>query len=204
MKYLALGDSYTMGELVASKDNFPHQLVALLNADNPVAIEPPTVIAKTGWTSEELYQQLSLLDNISGNHDIVTLLIGVNDQYRGYDSSKYEKYFLKLLLRAILFAGGQSRRVYVLSIPDWGVTPFAEKEGKDRQQIAAEIDLFNKRNKILTLAYRCHYLDITQLSRHQGKEEGFLAEDKLHYSAAAYKQWAERLAKLINETLLKK
>lgn len=203
MKYLALGDSYTIGEMVLEKDNFPHQLAAILQEKQVGEMEQVQVIAKTGWTSEELFTHLSTLDNLSHDNDLVTLLIGVNDQYRALAVDQYEKYFLKLLMRAILFAGGQSRRVYVLSIPDWGVTPFAEKEGKDKGKVAAEIDLFNKRNKVLTLAYRCHYLDITPLSRHQGLDETNLTEDKLHYSAKAYREWAECLAKLVKDTLPK-
>lgn len=201
MKYLALGDSYTIGEMLPEKDNFPHQFAAILQQEQFGTIQQVQVIAKTGWTSEELFLHLSTLNDLPHDNDIVTLLIGVNDQYRGLALEQYEPYFLKLLMRAILFAGGQSRRVYVLSIPDWGVTPFAENEGKDIHKIASEIDVFNKRNKVLTLAYRCHYLDITALSRHQGLQPDFLTEDKLHYSAKAYHQWAERLAKLVKDTL---
>lgn len=197
MKYLALGDSYTIGELVEEKDNFPNQLREKLTTENNLNMERPVIIAKTGWTSEELYQKILTQPEIPNNFDLVTLLIGVNDQYRSLDLAQYQSYFLKLLIKAILFAKGQSQNVYVLSIPDWGVTPFAAEEGKDKEKINKEIDAFNLRNKTLTIAYRCHYLDITHLSRHHGVDEQFLTRDKLHYNAAAYAQWAERLAKLI-------
>lgn len=190
MKYLALGDSYTIGELVAAKDNFPHQLAGILKKTFD-DLKPPKIIAKTGWTSEELYQAVKA-EKPENDFDIVTLLIGVNDQYRGLSIEQYEQYFLKLLLRAILSARGQSRRVFVLSIPDWGMTPFAQKEGKNPASIAAEIDAFNKKNKLIALAYRCHYVDITTMSREQGTDNSFLAEDLLHYSAKAYEEWAEK------------
>lgn len=203
MNYLALGDSYTIGELVDEKNNFPHQLSESLKNAGFKNIESPKIIAKTGWTSDELYQHIESLPDLQNNFDLVTLLIGVNDQYRNIDVAVYQKYFLKLLMRAIMFAKGQSRHVYVLSIPDWGVTPFAEKEGKDKVKINSEINLFNKHNKTLSLAYRCHYLDITPLTRHQGLDEKCLTNDLLHYSAVAYGQWVEDLTKLIKNTFQK-
>lgn len=203
MKYLALGDSYTIGELVDEKDNFPRQLTELLQRSGFEDLQRPEIIAKTGWTAEELFQAIAAEHSTFENDfDLVTLLIGVNDQYRGYSVEKYEQYFLKLLLRAILFAKGQSRRVFVASIPDWGLTPFAMKEGRSKEKVAQEIDTYNKRNKVLTLAYRCHYLDITTLSRRQGEEpEKYLTSDKLHYSGAAYQEWAGKFAQIIQETL---
>lgn len=199
MKYLALGDSYTIGELVEAKDNFPNQLTDILKTDFN-DLEPPKIIAKTGWTSEELYQAVEA-QKPENDFDFVTLLIGVNDQYRGLGLEQYEKYFLKLLLRAILSARGQSRRVFVLSIPDWGHTPFAQKENKDKTAITAEIDGFNKKNKLITLAYRCHYIDITAVSREQGLDNGYLAEDLLHYSPKAYKEWAKKAGNAIGAAL---
>lgn len=195
MKYLALGDSYTIGELVAAEDNFPNQLAGIMNKHFD-DLEPPKIIATTGWTSEELYQAVET-ENPENDFDIATLLIGVNDQYRGLSIEQYEQYFLKLLLRAILSARGQSRRVFVLSIPDWGITPFAQKEGKDPTTITAEIDAFNKQNKLIALAYRCHYIDITDISREQGRDNSFLAEDLLHYSAKAYEEWAKKAGHVV-------
>ena len=201
MKYLALGDSYTIGELVAAKDNFPHQLAEILkkNFDD---LELPKIIAKTGWTSEELYQAVEA-EKPENDFDFATLLIGVNDQYRGLNIEQYEQYFLKLLLRAILSARGQSRRVFVLSIPDWGITPFAQKEGKNPASIAAEIDAFNKKNKLIALAYRCHYIDITAMSHEQGLDNSFLAEDLLHYSSKAYGEWAKKAGHVVVSVLKK-
>lgn len=201
MKYLALGDSYTIGELVKAEDNFPNQLAGILKKTFD-DLEPPKIIAKTGWTSEELYQTVKE-EKPENDFDFVTLLIGVNDQYRGLTIAQYEQYFVKLLLRAILSARGQSRCVFVLSIPDWGITPFAQKEGKDPASIATEIDAFNKQNELITLAYRCHYIDITAMSRKQGTDNSFLAEDLLHYSAKAYKEWAEKAAHVVVPVLKK-
>ncbi|HET8573714.1 MAG TPA: GDSL-type esterase/lipase family protein [Edaphocola sp.] len=199
MKYLALGDSYTIGELVAAKDNFPNQLAGILKKTFD-DLEPPKIIATTGWTSEELYRAVEN-ERPENDFDLVTLLIGVNDQYRGLALEQYERYFLKLLMRAILSARGQSRRVFVLSIPDWGVTPFAKSEAKDTAGIASEIDAFNKKNKLMTLAYRCHYIDITSMSRTQGLDSGSLAEDLLHYSGKAYGEWANSAARIIDHVL---
>lgn len=200
MKYLALGDSYTIGELVEEKDNFPNQLTELLRKQYFPDLPLPTVIAKTGWTSEELYREVESrkLDN---DYDFVSLLIGVNDQYKGLNLDDYKQYFLKLLIRSILLATGQSRRVFVLSIPDWSVTPFAAQQKIDSEKVAKEIDEFNKQNKLLALAYRCHYLDITPATRKQGVDESFLAADKLHYSPEAYKDWAKKACRLIGESV---
>ncbi|KAK6026931.1 hypothetical protein OSTOST_07089 [Ostertagia ostertagi] len=150
--YLALGDSYTIGELVASRENFPHQLVALMKQDQ-FDIADPVIIATTGWTTDELAASIRE-HNIHETFSFVTLLIGVNNQYRGRDVDDYKKEFTNLLNQAILFANGHARHVFVLSIPDWGVTPFAE--GKDRAKIAQEIDAYNNACKEITLANKCH------------------------------------------------
>lgn len=198
MKYLALGDSYTIGEQIEPKGNFPNQLTVLLQKQYFSNLEEPEIIAQTGWTSEELYKAVEE-KHPSNDYDLITLLIGVNDQYRGLPLDQYERYFLKLLMRAILFAKGQSRRVFILSIPDWGLTPFAKNQ--DQKAIAQAIDAFNTKNKTLALAYRCHYIDITETSRIQGTKAEFLAKDQLHYSAEAYKEWAIKALRVMGPTL---
>lgn len=194
--YLALGDSYTIGEQVPFQDNFPNQTVALLRQKN-INITDPVIIATTGWTSDELQAAIREKD-LKETFSIVSLLIGVNNQYRGRSVENYQVEFLQLLSQAIHFANGHADKVFVLSIPDWGVTPFAE--GKDRAQIATEIDAYNAASKTITQAHQCHFIDITDSTRANGQKEDFLAEDKLHPSGKEYALWAERLADKLTNT----
>lgn len=196
-KYLAIGDSYTIGEQVAAEYNFPHQAVRLLN-EQGISVAPPKIIAVTGWTTDELAAGIKAEDP-KGPYDFVTLLIGVNNQYRGRSIEDYREEYTALLGQAIEFAGGSPKRVFVLSIPDWGVTPFAE--GRDREQIAKDIDAYNAAKKDITLAYNCHWLEITESTREHGTDESYLVEDKLHYSGKEYAVWAERLVSMIAEEL---
>lgn len=196
--YLALGDSYTIGEQVIAEENFPHQTVSLLNENFNLKVTIPKIIAVTGWTTDELNAAIKK-EEIKETFDFVTLLIGVNNQYRGRDIENYKEEFTDLLNQAIAFAKGNPDRVFVLSIPDWGVTPFAE--GKDRNDIALKIDQYNNAKKAITAAHKCHYFDITASTRKHGTDETFLTPDKLHYSAKEYRQWAEGLAPLIASTL---
>jgi lysophospholipase L1-like esterase len=129
----------------------------------------------------------------------VTLLIGVNNQYRGRDLENYKEEYTQLLDIAIRYADGHAQNVFVLSIPDWGVTPFAE--GKDRAQIAKDIDAYNAAKKEITLAHNCHYIDITDSTRKNGMTAEYLAEDGLHPSGKEYKIWAERLAPEVAKVL---
>lgn len=187
--YLALGDSYTIGEQVSSDENFPHQTVALLKKQG-IEVSQPVIIATTGWTTDELASSIRE-HNITDTFSFVTLLIGVNNQYRGRDLENYKEEYTQLLDIAIRYADGHAQNVFVLSIPDWGVTPFAE--GKDRAQIAKDIDAYNAAKKEITLAHNCHYIDITDSTRKNGTTAEYLAEDGLHPSGKEYKIWAERL-----------
>jgi lysophospholipase L1-like esterase len=177
-RYLALGDSYTIGESVAPADRFPHQLAREL------ALGEPQIIAKTGWTTNELNAAIDAASP-RGPFDLVTLLIGVNNQYRGRDAEQYRGEFAALLQRAIGFAGGDAKNVVVVSIPDWGVTPFAE--GRDRAQIAKDIDRYNAINREETARAGARYVDITPVSR--GGDPALVADDKLHPSAKQYTEW---------------
>ncbi len=190
--YLALGDSYTIGEKVLVEENFPNKTVALLNGKLSI----PQIIATTGWTTDELDAAITAA-NITTTFDIVSLLIGVNNQYRERTVNNFEIEFEHLLQRAIAFANNNSTHVVVLSIPDWGVTPFAE--GRDREKIAREIDAYNLVCKIAAQKFNTHFIDITTAQRLDGNKEEFLAADKLHPSGKEYKKWAERLAEKINE-----
>jgi lysophospholipase L1-like esterase len=193
LKYLALGDSYTIGEQVAFKDNFPSQLVQRLRTDR-LEVTDPVIIATTGWTTDEL-QAAIREQNLQETFSFVSLLIGVNNQYRGRPADQYAMEFSQLLDQAIVFANGQSQHVFVLSIPDWGVTPFAE--GKDRSKIAEEIEEYNKAAREITVARRSHFIDITDSTRANSGKEEYLVADQLHPSALEYTIWADRLAKAV-------
>lgn len=195
--FLALGDSYTIGEQVSMSQNFPHQTVDILKKNN-VDVAAPVIIAKTGWTTDELAMAIRE-HNIVDTFSFVTLLIGVNNQYRGRTAEEYKGEFTQLLEQAIAFANNDASKVFVLSIPDWGVTPFAE--GRNREEIAAAIDEYNKINKDITTEYKCHYLDITESTRKNADNALYLADDKLHPSGREYEVWAAKLAPMIEAAL---
>jgi lysophospholipase L1-like esterase len=192
--YLALGDSYTIGESVPTADNFPNQVVSFMQ-NNAITFNPARIIAKTGWTTDELEAGTAAentADPLRYSYDFVSLLIGVNNQYRGRTADSYKPEFEALLKKAILFAGNRPGKVVVLSIPDWGVTPFAT--GRNRAQIAAEIDAYNTANKEIALRYNVHYIDITPWTREAAANTSLLAADGLHPSGIEYKRWAEKIA----------
>jgi len=197
--YLALGDSYTIGEQVPASDNFPNQTTRLLRSSG-IEVVDPVIIATTGWTTDELAASIRE-HNIRDTFSFVTLLIGVNNQYRGRSIENYEEEFLQLLQTAIGFAGNNTNRVFVLSIPDWGVTPFAAD--RDRAKVASEIDDYNASCRRITLTNGCHHLDITDSTRLHGNDAEYLVADELHPSGKEYAIWAERLTKQIKEELTK-
>lgn len=197
LTYLALGDSYTIGESVPLKKNFPHQTVALLRKEK-IEIEDPAIIATTGWTTDELQEQLSRV-RLRVPFDFVTLLIGVNNQYRGRSTTEYATQFTELLEQAIGFAGGKASHVIVLSIPDWSVTPFAKT--KDRKKIAKEIDAFNAINEKIARQYNVHYIQITTSTREAVKDKTLLAKDGLHPSAKEYSKWAVKVKEVMMKEL---
>ena len=188
--YLALGDSYTIGESVPAPDNFPNQTVLLLK-NAAYDLKPAEILAKTGWTTDELQNNINN-HSFTPPYDIVTLLIGVNNQYRGRPVDTYKPEFENLLKQAIQYAGGKADHVIVLSIPDWGVTPFAN--GRDRTQIAREIDEYNAANKNISENYKVYYIDITPWTREAATDLSLLATDGLHPSSKEYKRWSEKLA----------
>ena len=189
MKYLALGDSYTIGEDVAAEGRWPTRLARALR-DEGVALEEPRIIATTGWTTDELCTAIDGEEPL-GRFDFVTLLVGVNNQYRGRSVAEYRGEFADLLRRAVGFAGGDPARVMVLSIPDWGVTPFARGQGRDAAQVASEIDAFNDAARQLAEREGVAFVDITGISRERGADADMLVADQLHPSAAMHALWAE-------------
>lgn len=193
--YLALGDSYTIGESVAESGRWPVQLAALLR-ERGVAIDAPQIIAKTGWTTDELLAELDRV-HTAESYGFVSLLIGVNNQYRGRPLDEYVQQLNQLLDISEVLAAGRSDRVLVLSIPDWGTTPFAE--GRDRAKIAREIDAFNSAAKAECARRGIAFVDVTGISR---ERKELVAGDGLHPSAQQYALWAQAAlptaAKLLN------
>ncbi len=191
LTYLALGDSYTIGEAVDQKSSFPYQLAAQLKTIG-INVGEPKIIARTGWTTDELQAAVTGA-KITQAFDLVTLLIGVNNQYRGYSQEVYRKEFSALLLTAIGFARGKKDHVFVVSIPDWGVTPFGKSSGKDPKVIGEEIDQFNAINAEETKIAGVSYTDITPGSRLAASDAGLVASDGLHPSGKMYTAWASAL-----------
>ena len=188
MKYLALGDSYTIGEGVAEDGRWPVVLARALRAEG-VALEDPRIIATTGWTTDELAAAIDAAEPL-GEWDFVSLLVGVNNQYRGRSLENYREEFTTLLQRAISLVRGRAERVLVLAIPDWGVTPFGTASGRDVAQIARELDAFNAAAAAICAEHGVAFVDIAPVARVRGAEAAMLAEDGLHPSAAMYALWA--------------
>jgi lysophospholipase L1-like esterase len=197
--YLALGDSYTIGEGIHEAGRWPLQLAAALREEG-IALADPRIIATTGWTTDELSAAIDAAGPL-GCFGLVSLLVGVNNQYRGRDLDNYREEFDALLVRAVGFASNRADRVLVLSIPDWGVTPFAAGTGRDLATIARELDDYNAAARALCLARGIAFVDITPASRQLGADPMMLAADGLHPSAAMYAQWA-RLALPVARRLL--
>lgn len=188
--YLALGDSYTIGEGVAPAGRWPVQLATALQEAGHVVAEPQ-IIATTGWTTDELDAGIGAAAP-EGPYGLVSLLIGVNDQYRGRSVEEYRPRFTALLQRALGFAGQQRRRVFVLSIPDWGVTPYARDNNRDPAQIARELDAYNAAAQAICAEHAVAFVDITAISRERGAQPDMLVDDGLHPSAAMYTEWTRR------------
>jgi lysophospholipase L1-like esterase len=187
--YLALGDSYTIGESVPVSDRFPVILVNDLN-NNGYNFQEPKIVAKTGWTTDELKAAI-LKENLGENYDLVSLLIGVNNQYRGRDVENFRVEFADLLNMAIGFAGNQPENVVVVSIPDWGVSPFGAS--RDQEKIAREIDLYNKVKKEETLKRNVIFVDITGVSRSGSGIPDYFAKDGLHFSGKMHQLWVNEI-----------
>ncbi|WP_299249953.1 SGNH/GDSL hydrolase family protein [uncultured Cytophaga sp.] len=190
IRYLALGDSYTIGESVPASDNFPAQLADSLNASGK-KVSSYKIIARTGWTTTNLIDAIHAA-SYKDTFNLVSLLIGVNNQYQGKDIETYKIEFVQLAERAIQYAGGKKENVFVVSIPDYGYTPF----GKNNQMyISQQIDLFNAANKQLSDSLGLRYCDITPISRRALTEPDLVAEDGLHPSGKMYAEWVDLIMK---------
>ena len=195
-RFLALGDSYTIGESVAMEERWPNQVADAL-AEEGISTDV-TIIARTGWTVDELWQGIQKHPP-ERTYDLVTLLIGVNDQYRGYPVDGYREDFRFMLGKAIEYAGGAPDHVIVLSIPDWGVTPFAW--GRNSTQIAADIDAFNLVNRAESEKAKVHYVDVTPVSREAVNQPSMIATDGLHPSGEMYAEWTRLFLPIALEIL---
>jgi lysophospholipase L1-like esterase len=186
--YLALGDSYTIGEQILLKDSFPYQVVQMLRKNN-IDINAPEIIAKTGWTTANLLSAISVTKLLK-KYDFVSLLIGVNNQYDAVTFSIFEKEFEELILKSISLTN-KSKNVFVFSIPDWGVTPFAAERNKE--EITKEINEYNLVCKSIAEKYNCVFIEITEEYKFDADNDNFLAADRLHPSAFEYEKWAKKL-----------
>lgn len=190
-RFLALGDSYTIGEGVAPQARWPAQLTTALRG-NGLAVAEPEIVAVTGWTTDELASGIERAAP-AGPFDLVSLLIGVNDQYRGRSADAYRAGLLPLLRRAVDFAGDRPGRVLVVSIPDWGPTPFAAAEGRDPVTVGREIDRYNAVAERAARTARCPFVDVTRISRRAAARPALIAADGLHPAAPMYTLWLEAL-----------
>ena len=197
IKILALGDSYTIGEGVKQSESWPMQLVSQLRKDN-LKVDTPHIIAVTGWTTTDLMSAIKK-SRLEQRYDLVTLLIGVNDQFQGYSEESYATNFEKLLLKAVGLAGGRHDRVIVISIPDYSVTPFGKRFGSAR--IRAEIERFNEINNKIAVEKGVRYVNVTEISRRASEDLTLLAPDGLHPSAKMYAEWVELIAPVARSML---
>jgi lysophospholipase L1-like esterase len=195
--YLALGDSYTIGEGVAPEGRWPVQLAKRLRAGG-VAIDDPQIIATTGWTTDELSGAMDATA-FAPPYALVTLLIGVNNQYRGRSLANYREEFAALLSRAIALAGERADHVVVVSIPDWGVTGFARTHGRDAHRVGIEIDAFNATARAIAHDRGVAFVDVTLISREAGDAPDALVDDRLHPSAAQYVRWTDAILAAAHE-----
>jgi lysophospholipase L1-like esterase len=205
IRYLALGDSYTIGELVSERDRWPNQLAALIEASPQFQQKMGEgedihvrIIARTGWTADDLWRGMQA-NPPSGTYDMVSLLIGVNDQFRGLPLDGYREDFRFLLGKAVEFAGGNPKRVIVLSIPDWGFTPFAAVT--DTELISQQIDEFNAVVLEETEAAAAHFVDVTVISRMAMDDFELVTGDRLHPSGKMYALWADKIVPIALEIL---
>lgn len=187
-RYLALGDSYTIGEAVPAASRWPQQLVALLRRHG-VAIDDPQIIATTGWTTDELAASIDAIGP-QPPYQLVSLQIGVNNQYRGRSAGEYRGEFRRLLQRAVALAAGRAGRVVVVSIPDWGVTRFGAGDARGRDAIGRELDVYNAIARDETGHAGARWVDISGIAR---RHAGLVADDGLHPSAAQYTLWLQAI-----------
>lgn len=190
IKFLALGDSYTIGESVKEEERWPEQLAAALRKKGK-SVEKPRIIATTGWRTDQLKKAIEEA-KLKPEYNLVSLLIGVNNQYQGKRVESYAPEFEELLNMAVQLAGGKKENVFVVSIPDYGFTPF----GQPKQQLITQaLDEYNTINRRVTEKAGIRYFNITDISRNGFEQPDLVADDKLHPSGVQYKTWVELMLK---------
>lgn len=199
--FLALGDSYTIGASVPTEDRWSDQLVSRLRKAG-VKVSNPKIIATTGWTTSELQTGINTA-KISKTYDLVSLLIGVNNQYRGYDIKVYKKEFSELVNQAILFADRKVENVFVISIPNYGVMPFAIRNNLDPQKIASELSAYNSEAKKISNSQGVTFFDNTQWSQGMAMDPSLVANDGLHPSGKMYTNWVDNCYEWVLKNLTK-
>lgn len=192
LQFLALGDSYTIGESVAASERWPAQLVSVLR-EKDIDIADPQIIATTGWRTDELKNAIEKAE-LRNHYDLVSLLIGVNNQYQGKPAEQYAVEFQGLLQTAVTLAGEKKENVFVVSIPDYGYTPFGQPR---QQEITKAVDQFNALNKEIADRVGVKYVNITDISRNGLSQPGLVAGDGLHPSGKMYTLWVERIVKVL-------
>jgi hypothetical protein len=197
--YLALGDSYTIGEAVLLKESFPYQTVQILRKEG-LDVAAPEILARTGWTTEELLTGMTDY-RFSSKYDFVSLLIGVNNQYRELPIILYKEQLETILNKSIELVGGKADHVFLVSIPDYSCTPFASE--KNVEIICKEIEEYNKVNKAISIQYKTSYIEITEGSRDARLRPELVAADGLHPSAKEYRRWAKKLAEAAGRLIKK-
>ncbi len=195
--YLALGDSYTIGEGVIENERWPELLVQALNKEG-FSLKKPLIIATTGWTTADLKTAIAQRQPM-GPFNLVSLLIGVNNQYQGIDMVIYEKEFNELLQTSIALAGSKPEHVFVVSIPDYAITPFAQQH--DPERISLEIDQYNQVARSIAESYGVRFFNITPISRKAADNPALLAEDKLHPSGLMYQEWVDLVLPTVKKFL---
>jgi lysophospholipase L1-like esterase len=198
LSYLALGDSYTVGESVAAEDRYPAQVMRALCTEGYSCGAQPDIIATTGWTTGDLLRAMAANRPASG-YQAVSLLIGVNDQYQGLSQDGYRREFTELLKQAIALAGDKPAHVLVLSVPDYSVTPFAQY--RDTAYIARQIDSFNLINARISADFHVNYLDVTSESRKAAVDRSLIASDGLHFSGKEYGIWTDLMMPVLKEMM---
>lgn len=190
---LVLGDSYSIGESVEEKQRWPEQFVIALRELGIKASEPD-YIATTGWTTTQLIQGIDIYLNREKKYNLVSILIGVNNQYQGIDISTYEPELTKIIDKALDVLKQDSSKIFMLSIPDYAFTPF----GDGKPSISNEIDAYNAINKRVAAKYNICYIDITPLSRTGLNKPSLVAGDGLHPSGLQYGEWVQRILPLLD------
>lgn len=199
VKILCLGDSYTIGEGVDLKETFIYQFINISKKNEHLSFDKPKIIAKTGWTTDELISSIKKR-KLLPSYDMVTLLVGVNNQYRNYDLETYKKEFINLVEFALKKTKNKEKHVFIISIPDWGHTPFQSQDKHKRSitEISKQIDSFNLANKKIATKYNLNYINITKISRMAKSNPDLTTIDLLHPSAKMYQLWSQLLHKKFN------